>query len=104
MGRTAWSDARVHQTGQTDAEWLYRKIQSQLPPGGARHVRGHKPGILTEIRPQHPSYMQDWWTPEAYDSALRDYRVKLERVQNFESVLVEVVSLMFTEKMQLAFQ
>ncbi len=60
--------------------------------------------LSVEIRPQHPSYMQDWWTPEAYDSALRDYRVKLERVQNFESVLVEVVSLMFTEKMQLAFQ
>ncbi len=30
--------ARVHQTRQTDAEWFHRKIQSQLPRSGARHV------------------------------------------------------------------
>jgi transposase InsO family protein len=30
--------------GKTDAERLYRKIQSQLPPGGARHVRVSKLG------------------------------------------------------------
>src|SRR5215831_84143 len=39
MGRTAWCDTRVHQTRQTNAERLYRKIQSHLSPGGARHVR-----------------------------------------------------------------
>jgi hypothetical protein len=61
--------------------------------------------LSVEIRPQHPYYVQGWWgDAEALVSALEEYRAKLDRLRNIESVLVEAIALMFTEKVQLAFQ
>jgi hypothetical protein len=61
-------------------------------------INGNK--VLLQPTPLHPSFIQGWWSAEAYLDALSSYYRSLKDLENIKPVLIEGVRLMFTEKME----